>query len=66
MEVEVTGPGDGDNVFLVKTVRMNPAVSGVVTGKQTYGSFLSSLLGAEREPWLAPVLSQVLILPCRG
>ena len=40
VEVEVQGPGG----FSVKTVRMNPSASGVVTGKQTYNSFLSSLL----------------------
>ena len=51
MEVEAYGPGataegpDGDKkCFSVKTVRNNPAASGVVTGHQTYSSFLSSLL----------------------
>lgn len=48
VEVEVTGPGatgtDGDSCFSVKTVRNNPAATGVVTGHQTYSSFLSSLL----------------------
>ena len=48
MEVEVTGPGatgtDGDSCFSVNTVRNNPAATGVVTGHQTYSSFLSSLL----------------------
>ena len=47
VEIDVTGPGaagDGSS-FSVKTVRLNPASSGVVTGKQTYASFLSSLLG---------------------
>jgi hypothetical protein len=48
VEVDVTGPGGaggGGDCFSVKTVRCNPASSGVVTGKQTYASFLSSLLG---------------------
>lgn len=46
VEVEVCGPAGGDgSCFSVKTVRNNPAASGVVTGKQTYSSFLSSLLG---------------------
>ena len=48
VEVEVYGPGkneDDGNCFSVKTVRNNPAASGVVTGHQTYASFLSSLLG---------------------
>ena len=50
MEVEVFGPGstgtgsNDKNCFTVKTVRNNPAASGVVTGHQTYSSFLSSLL----------------------
>ncbi len=41
VEVEVTGP----NGFSVVTVRHNPASTGVVTGKETYGSFLSSMNG---------------------
>lgn len=41
VEVEVTGPGG----FTVNTVRRNPASLGAVTGKATYASFLSSLLG---------------------
>lgn len=47
VEVEVYGPSGGaeGSCFSVKTVRNNPAASGVVTGKQTYGSFLSSVLG---------------------
>ena len=48
IEIDVTGPGGGDGRcggFSVKTVRCNPASSGGVTGKQTYASFLSSLLG---------------------
>ena len=50
VEVDVTGPGGGDGGggFSVKTVRYNPASSGVVTGKATYASFLSSLLGKEK------------------
>ncbi|XP_063040324.1 aspartate dehydrogenase domain-containing protein [Engraulis encrasicolus] len=40
VEVEVTGV-DG---FTVKTVRMNPAKIGAVTGNATYNSFWSSLL----------------------
>lgn len=46
VEVMVKGPGmDEDNHFFVRTVRNNPASTGVVTGKQTYASFLSSVLG---------------------
>lgn len=45
VEVEVIGPGQEGNSFFVKTVRNNPASSGAVTGKQTYGSFLSSMFG---------------------
>ena len=45
VEIEVFGPGEGENRFHVKTVRKNPAKSGVVTGNATYSSFLSSLLG---------------------
>ena len=45
VEVEVTGPGTDDNRFSVHTVRLNPAPHGAVTGKQTYISFLSSILG---------------------
>ena len=45
VEIEVTGPGSYDNHFSVRTVRSNPASIGAVTGKQTYVSFLSSLLG---------------------
>lgn len=44
VEVEVTGPGQERNSFFVKTVRNNPASTGAVTGKLTYGSFLSSML----------------------
>lgn len=43
IEVDVEGPGSEDNKFTVHTVRTNPAVAGVVTGKQTFASFLSSL-----------------------
>lgn len=46
VEIEVTGPGESTEQFKVHTVRTNPAASGVVTGKLTYASFLSSLLGA--------------------
>ena len=45
VEIEAQGPGSSGNCFSVKTVRVNPAASGVVTGHQTYSSFLSSLLG---------------------
>ena len=45
VEVELSGPGSHDNKFSVHTVRSNPAPLGAVTGKQTYISFLSSLLG---------------------
>ncbi|XP_064392117.1 aspartate dehydrogenase domain-containing protein-like [Halichondria panicea] len=46
VEIEVVGPGQKGNNFSVKTVRNNPASAGAVTGKQTYGSFSSSLFGA--------------------
>lgn len=46
IEIEVAGPGDSTEQFAVHTVRTNPASSGVVTGKLTYASFMSSLLGA--------------------
>ena len=39
------GPGSRGNRFSVNTVRLNPAPVGAVTGKQTFVSFLSSLLG---------------------
>ena len=45
--MECWGPGNvasGDS-FHVKTVRKNPAKSGVVTGSATTVSFLSSMLG---------------------
>ena len=45
VEIEVVGPGQKGNNFSVKTVRNNPASAGAVTGKQTYGSFSSSLFG---------------------
>ena len=45
VEVDVIGPGQEGNSFSVKTIRNNPASSGAVTGKQTYGSFLSSMFG---------------------
>lgn len=47
VEVEVTGPEVAGNSFQVKTVRMNPANPGVVTGTATYASFLSSMVRAE-------------------
>lgn len=45
MEVDVFGPGEEQNQFTVKTVRLNPAKSGAITGSATYASFLSSMLG---------------------
>lgn len=39
------GPGSNGNTFTVSATRNNPAPVGVVTGKQTYASFLSSVLG---------------------
>lgn len=45
VEVVVIGPGEEENCFSVHTIRTNPASAGVVTGKQTYTSFLSSMLG---------------------
>ena len=53
----MTGPGPSENAFSVRTVRTNPAASGVVTGKQTYTSFLSSLLGKK---WLKNVSFDLL------
>lgn len=41
----MTGPGSPGNRFSVSTVRLNPAPLGAVTGKQTFISFLSSVLG---------------------
>lgn len=41
----MTGPGTVENQFSVATVRNNPAAAGHVTGKATYSSFLSSVLG---------------------
>ena len=38
------GPGAAGNQFTVSTVRNNPSSSGVVTGKQTYMSFLNSMI----------------------
>jgi len=49
VEVDVTGPGEEQNQFTVKTVRHNPAASGAVTGNATYASFLSSMLGAHSQ-----------------
>eukprot|EP00112_Aurelia_sp_Birch-Aquarium-sp1_P024191 Seg752.13 transcript_id=Seg752.13/GoldUCD/mRNA.D3Y31 product="putative L-aspartate dehydrogenase" protein_id=Seg752.13/GoldUCD/D3Y31 len=46
VEVDVDGPGTPENQFKVKTVRRNPAATGVVTGNATYASFWSSALGA--------------------
>lgn len=54
IDVEVTGPGTEGNSFFVHTVRNNPASVGVVTGKQTYGSFLSSVLGELRFDMMVP------------
>ena len=45
VEVDVDGPGAPENQFTVKTVRRNPAATGVVTGNATYASFWSSALG---------------------
>ena len=59
VEVEAYGPGVGseENCFSVKTVRNNPASSGVVTGKETYTSFLSSLLGESSKSLLLLLLT---------
>ncbi|CAH1801390.1 unnamed protein product [Owenia fusiformis] len=48
VEVEAWGPGNIEQgtAFHVRTVRKNPAKVGAVSGKATYASFLSSLLGA--------------------
>lgn len=56
VEIEIVGPGEGASRFHVKTIRTNPAKTGVVTGNATYSSFLSSLLGK-----LPEVLSVCLI-----
>ena len=45
VEIEVTGPGDKGQQFAVQTTRTNPANTGVVTGRATYASFLSSTIG---------------------
>lgn len=45
VEIEVIGPGIDQTKFHLKTVRTNPAKTGAVTGKATYNSFLSSMLG---------------------
>ena len=47
VDIEVWGPGDRavGTGFYVHTVRRNPAPIGHVTGKATYGSFVSSMLG---------------------
>eukprot|EP00794_Sanderia_malayensis_P014325 gene14325-15815_t len=44
VEIDVTGPGDPPNQFSVRTSRVNPAATGVVTGTATYASFWSSTL----------------------
>ncbi|XP_020601839.1 putative L-aspartate dehydrogenase, partial [Orbicella faveolata] len=49
VEVDVSGPGEEQNQFTVKTVRHNPAKSGAITGSATYASFLSSMLGAHSQ-----------------
>ncbi len=60
VEIELFGPGSTDNKFSVHTIRSNPAPLGAVTGKQTYISFLSSLLG-KLAAMLQPVLFRALI-----
>uniref|UniRef100_A0A1X7VAK4 Aspartate dehydrogenase domain-containing protein n=1 Tax=Amphimedon queenslandica TaxID=400682 RepID=A0A1X7VAK4_AMPQE len=45
VEVEVKGPGSDENHFSVRVTRCTPAIVGEVTGKQTFFTFLSSLLG---------------------
>ena len=65
VEVDVTGPGGedgGGGGFSVKTVRYNPASSGVVTGKATYASFLSSLLGKENHGSVRKMLVERMLL----
>lgn len=48
IEIEALGPerADGGERFRVSTERYNPAPPGAVTGKATFGSFVSSMLGA--------------------
>lgn len=48
IEIEALGPerSDGGERFRVSTVRYNPAPPGAVTGKATFGSFVSSMLHA--------------------
>ncbi|XP_062517149.1 aspartate dehydrogenase domain-containing protein-like [Corticium candelabrum] len=48
IDIHVEGPVNEatQEQFTVHTVRNNPAVTGQVTGKATYGSFLSSMLAA--------------------
>lgn len=67
VEVEAYGPSGGTDgsCFSVKTVRNNPAASGVVTGKQTYTSFLSSLLGEESVYWSLSSHRDTFIFPNR-
>lgn len=40
---------EGENGFRVETSRINPAVTGAVTGQATYGSFFTSLLRAHSQ-----------------
>ena len=63
IEIEVAGPGDSTEQFAVHTVRTNPASSGVVTGKLTYASFMSSLLGKDTFKVRFPSNITCLILP---
>ena len=47
VEIDIWGPGDiaSGAAFHVMTTQKNPAPIGQVTGKATYASFLSSMLG---------------------
>lgn len=51
------GPGSAENHFNVHVVRCTPATVGEVTGKQTFFTFLSSLLGKNIKLLLLFVLS---------
>lgn len=44
IEIEACGPGEAGNQLRVFTERINPAVTGAVTGSATYISFVSSVL----------------------
>jgi len=62
IEVEATGPKQPDGrTFSVKTVRMNPADPGAVTGTATFHSFLASVMNAVRRHKGSP---ETGFIPC--